>query len=563
MSSEANTQEVIVPRARDNLGRPIYTSQLTRTEDQRDKVLLVKQQVTIPVIFIPGIMGTNLRNKKTLNSVWSPPNASFSFGDIAGALGALFVWGFRGPKRRQELLKADDVEVDDRGTVDPGASGLSEEAARMRGWGKVMRTSYNPIMALLESRLDHIVKQRELQGWWQAESLRSPSDYGEELGSAAPLSSEELTAAGKYQFDIWCGGYNWLQSNRQSGQDVRDYIENTVLPFYREKGGVDPEQLARTKVILVTHSMGGLVARSLTQLHGYERVLGVVHGVLPALGSSAIYHHVRCGYEGAPQIVLGANAGEVTAVVANSPGALELAPSAEYRGGRPWLFLCDAQGQIMKDINGKPRAYPQHGDPYEEIYKSSAWYGLVPEQNVKYLDMSEIVKRKIPREEFDQRIDDVFTFHSDLAAAGYHPETYAHYGADDSSDRHSWRDMIWQGDSTSLESSGSTVKDNENGSYNGWFRRGLPSVVEGPLRSAMSQESFGSGGDGTVPTDSGLAPGKAGIKASFRQGSKGVGQYNTDKGYEHQKSYNDKRAQWATFYGVIKIAQNADWAGGS
>lgn len=98
MSSEANTQEVIVPRARDNLGRPVYTSQLTRTEDQRDKVLLVKQQVTIPVIFIPGIMGTNLRNKKTLNSVWSPPNASFSFGDIAGALGALFVWGFRGRK---------------------------------------------------------------------------------------------------------------------------------------------------------------------------------------------------------------------------------------------------------------------------------------------------------------------------------------------------------------------------------------------------------------------------------------------------------------------------------
>ncbi|WP_178082614.1 MULTISPECIES: hypothetical protein [Pseudomonas] len=88
-------------------------------------------------------------------------------------------------------------------------------------------------------------------------------------------------------------------------------------------------------------------------------------------------------------------------------------------------------------------------------------------------------------------------------------------------------------------------------------------MVEGPLRFAVTQESSGSGGDGTVPTDSGLAPGKAGIKASFRQGGKGVGQYNTDKGYEHQHSYNDKRAQWATLYGVIKIAQHADWAGGS
>ena len=139
--------------------------------------------------------------------------------------------------------------------------------------------------------------------------------------------------------------------------------------------------------------MGGLVARALTQLHGYERVLGVVHGVQPATGSSTIYHHMRCGYEGIAQVVLGRNAGEVTAVVANSAGALELAPSAEYREGRPWLFLCDAQGQVLKDIDGKPRAYPQNQDPYEEIYKSSTWYGLVPEQNAQYLDMSD--KKKV------------------------------------------------------------------------------------------------------------------------------------------------------------------------
>lgn len=220
----------------------------------------------------------------------------------------------------------------------------------------------------------------------------------------------------------------------------------------------------------------------------------------------------------------------------------------------------------MKDIDGNPRAYPQHGDPYEEIYKSSAWYGLVPAQNTKYLNMSDNASNDDvmgPRVVFRRLIDSVAKFHRELATVGYYPETYAHYGADDSPDRHSWRDMIWQGDSSSLESSGSTVKDDENGSYNGWFRRGLPAVVEGPLRFAMTQESSGSGGDGTVPTDSGLAPGKAGIKASFRQGGKGVGQYNTDKGYDHQNSYNDKRAQWATLYGVIKIAQNADWAGGS
>ncbi|MCY1288280.1 hypothetical protein D9M70_373110 [compost metagenome] len=313
------------------------------------------------------------------------------------------------------------------------------------------------------------------------------------------------------------------------------------------------------KVILVTHSMGGLVARALTQIHGYPRVLGVVHGVQPAIGSSAIYHHMRCGYEGVAQVVLGANAGEVTAVVANSPGALELTPTAEYRGGSPWLFLCDAQGQVIKDIDGKPRAYPQYGDPYEEIYKSSVWYGLVPEQNNKYLNMS--IKqndgRKGIRTNFCKLVDAVATFHKELASSGYHIHTYAHYAADDK--RHSWRDMIWQGEAALLEVPGAKPEDDENGSYNSWLRRGLPAVTEGPLSFPLTDESKGSGGDGTVPTDSGQAPSLAGIPASFRQGGKGKGRYNTAEGYEHQDSYNDERAQWATFYSVVRIAGLANW----
>lgn len=163
-----------------------------------------------------------------------------------------------------------------------------------------------------------------------------------------PIDEEELLKASRYQFDVWCAGYNWLQSNRQSALDVRDYIENTVWPFYQKEYDLDPEQMSRMKVILVTHSMGGLVARALTQLHGYERVLGVVHGVQPATGSSTIYHHMRCGYEGIAQVVLGRNAGEVTAVVANSAGALELAPSAEYREGRPGCFCATRKARYSR-----------------------------------------------------------------------------------------------------------------------------------------------------------------------------------------------------------------------
>ncbi|MBP5107521.1 hypothetical protein HUS97_32640, partial [Pseudomonas protegens] len=90
MSSQAadNTEDVIIPRSRDNLGRPVYKTQLTRTEDQREKVLLARQAAPIPVIFIPGIMGSNLRNKEDQSKVWSPPNASFWPTDIFPALAA-------------------------------------------------------------------------------------------------------------------------------------------------------------------------------------------------------------------------------------------------------------------------------------------------------------------------------------------------------------------------------------------------------------------------------------------------------------------------------------------
>ncbi len=62
MSSEPlePNQDVIIPRSRDSLGRPVYKAQLTRTDNQSEKVALVRQTAPLPVIFIPGIMGTNL-----------------------------------------------------------------------------------------------------------------------------------------------------------------------------------------------------------------------------------------------------------------------------------------------------------------------------------------------------------------------------------------------------------------------------------------------------------------------------------------------------------------------
>jgi pimeloyl-ACP methyl ester carboxylesterase len=443
MSSEEPNQsneEVVIGKTRDLDGKPIYETQLTPTDDTRCKVLETKLPAVIPIVFIPGIMGSNLKNKKTNDPVWRPPNKSLNLADILGVVTALVSWGFKGPAERQEILKAKDLTVDDGGSIDTGKSGLHKETARKRGWGSAMRTSYNPVMALLQARTDHIVAGCKLQPWWAEEALRAPADFGEETGKPTALTETELTKAARYDYEVWCAGYNWLQSNLQSAEDIKQYIENTVLRHYKEQKPPVPAD----KVILVTHSMGGLVARALTKLLNYENVLGVVHGVQPATGAPAIYHHMRSGYEGVEKLVLGANAGEVTAVVANSAGALELCPTFDHRGGKPWLFLQDEGGNVVRDEAGQDCAYPRNGNPYEEIYKNPAWYGLVPEQNTGLLDLSGDKTKGMgdSRSEFYERIGKVEDFHRDVSGK-YHLNTYAHYGADGSKSMHSWQDIVW------------------------------------------------------------------------------------------------------------------------
>ncbi|MFO1612200.1 hypothetical protein QOT38_30720, partial [Pseudomonas aeruginosa] len=84
MSSEPlePNQDVIIPRSRDSLGRPVYKAQLTRTDNQSEKVALIRQTAPLPVIFIPGIMGTNLRNKADKSEVWRPPNGLWPMDDL-------------------------------------------------------------------------------------------------------------------------------------------------------------------------------------------------------------------------------------------------------------------------------------------------------------------------------------------------------------------------------------------------------------------------------------------------------------------------------------------------
>ena len=161
----------------------------------------------------------------------------------------------------------------------------------------------------------------------------------------------------------------------------------------------------------------GLVSRACSQLPGMnEKILGIVHGVMPATGAAVAYRRCKVGMgdeDFGAGLVIGSNGPEVTAVFAQAPGALQLLPSAEY--GTHWLKVKDASGKIMCSL--------PESDPYKEIYLCQAgWWGLIKKDWLRASDGA-----KFSWKEFETNIKEAKDFHAKLSGK-YHPKTFVFYG---------------------------------------------------------------------------------------------------------------------------------------
>jgi pimeloyl-ACP methyl ester carboxylesterase len=542
---------------------------VTPSQDRNPQVMSIPPKRVIPIVFLPGIMGSNLRMSaqrqremgKDNNIAWRPDRKGESL-DLAGSDAAT---------RQQQLdplqtevdvydpvnnptgdadetadERHDNVEVgidtpllmNDPPTAKPRKT--KEQKARERGWGEVYFNSYGELLQLCEQRLNSVFQRGKLDGWWKQLVGVAPAAWQAHAQPAQPpLKEDELkqTVKGCW-FPVHALGYNWLESNHDSGEKVAKRI-TALIDRYQAQG------FQCEKVIVVTHSMGGLVARAL--IHPdmgnlQDKVLGIVHGVMPAIGAGAAYKRMRCGFEDStfaivPK-VLGNEGDEVTAVLANAPGGLQLLPSQAY--GNEWLQVVH-NGQVLKNL-------PQKGDPYEEIYKlRGKWYGLLREQWIN-------LARQTTGASFDRTcayLDQAKAFHNAIAET-YHGCSYAHYGAD--RNRAAWHRVVWEIDARA------TVPDMETLTIAGDNRQGKL-TVGGPNVSTrvgkgtnysaiVTLRAAGDPGDQTVPlhsADHQLRSGK--FKGVFRQ-----------TGYEHQDSYKDERALRSTLYSLVRIAQTMTWS---
>jgi len=90
-------------------------------------------------------------------------------------------------------------------------------------------------------------------------------------------------------------------------------------------------------------------------MNGRENILGMVHGVMPDLGSPAAYRRMKTGERGITGMIIGDSGEKLMPVLAQSPGPLQLLPGVAYGPG--WLKIesSGARLSVAED------------DPYVEI----------------------------------------------------------------------------------------------------------------------------------------------------------------------------------------------------
>jgi hypothetical protein len=236
--------------------------------------------------------------------------------------------------------------------------GTPEEQARFayreRGWGTLGWNWYGPILTHLET------------------ALNPPGD-------------------GPVAYPVYGVGYDWRQPNRESGQFLAQRIQRIL------EGNPNASQ-----VVVVTHSMGGLVARSAVMQDDQARanILGIVHTVMPAAGAFQHYRRFHTGWRLAldgsgagivgfladlvfGRILGGANPAAYARVMCRLQGPMELLPTP--KNNNPWLFWRDRDPHTGADIdlNNLDLGRELWTDYLKQNYIGG---GIVPDANVPIED---------------------------------------------------------------------------------------------------------------------------------------------------------------------------------
>lgn len=599
-----------------------YTVHLTETTDTVRHDVTVPPGKVIPVIFLPGVMGSNLRMSKTRqkeldrpdNRAWRPDDLVTKSGKAGVVTGTGMGGWFKNatPGQRQLDFDPSETEVEyyhyteEKGRFDPqGKETLAADArhqnipdsldaippllgarprltgsanqqktetpaqiARWRGWSEVLFDgAYGETLKTAERYLNNIVMKGKISPFWQSMPtdpetgkpllsvpgralthllMQDPRTYGATSGAA--ISDADLRKIAPCWYPVHAMGYNFLRSNGESAKVIAERICGMVKG-YQQRGFKCDE------VIIVTHSMGGLVARALIHpsygnllANPSVKVLGIYHNVMPTIGAAGAYKRMRFGFQekdgyvaGLEASILGIDGEHATAILANAPAPLEMMPGAAY--GKDWLKVVDGANRTLW-------SWPSGGGTaLDSIYlkPGQAWWRLINPNWVNPGKVSaatgggliEVRKRLKRAAEFLQSIENTF-----------HPKTYASYCA--SLERLSYGEVVFK----TFDPAGGKVFDGRAAPLppaESWIlltddKKGRLTVQAGQRVLDLRLQPANASGDETVP--------------SSRSAKHIVGNlfvHEKDKGYEHQNSYADPQVQASMLYSIVQIAKSAKW----
>jgi pimeloyl-ACP methyl ester carboxylesterase len=555
------------------------TSFLSSTEYNIRGLALRPSNHVIPVIVVPGIMGTNLRAKRNprpmrINEknqkvkpgelVWRPPNR------MQEGIKASIDWSDVPPEDRQRLFDGPTLEVDDRGPIAllDSVEGyrLSEASVRSQGWGEVHADSYGVLLHALQTRLnqsfgfDEVKKERFVLQHWKDVMACEPQKWG--VREFEPLTEKHLQKHAKRYFPVYAVGYNWLEDCEISSERLESRIGEIIDYWQKMKRHCE-------QVILVTHSMGGLVARACAKRIPHK-IAGVIHGVMPAFGAPTAYRRMACGTENsspdngpldniaasALAKILGETTEKTTPVLATSPGALELLPNHLYPG--PWLHVRVTTSIGMPQAPGGTTNAGAAGsaaagdylhfpgarwpNPYDMYRDLTPWYRLInpalADPAGKYRKLKDGISDAIKA-----AISTAEKFHRSLGDY-YHPNTYAFYGNDQH--KRTYGQVRWVARQRAGGGCVVTAANIDAGRFLGHTAFGQRRVLlEGKADLLFELEEQDARGDGTVPHQSGTGP------------SGKVKQVFATQGYDHQGSYKHPDMLMLTLRLVVKIVQES------
>jgi hypothetical protein len=209
------------------------------------------------IVVIPGIMGSELRNEHGV--IWG---TSWNV-----------LWGLLKSGGFQTLTLDYAKDVPDRDVLDDHveAERVVPCAHMIPGFWKI--DFYSHCLARIQSAFSNV-----FHGVATRKAVQAGRVYGKN-------SSGEGNLANLLEFP-----YDWRRDNRVAALRLKNLIEHQVQAFAKEKG-------SRPKVILVAHSMGGLISRHYLEVEGgWEYCRGLISFGTPYGGSPQAANYLVNGY---------------------------------------------------------------------------------------------------------------------------------------------------------------------------------------------------------------------------------------------------------------------------